>query len=202
MNPRGIHPMTFAQRVGRTILGLFGWRVAIETPPPEKCVVVGAHHTSSADFFLTLAFILASGVSLRWLGKDTLFRGLLGGVMRRLGGLPVNRRVRSNLVRQMVDLFASHKELRVAISPEGTRSHASRWWTGFYYMALGARVPIVLGYADFARRVVGLGPVIHPTGNLTADLARIRAFYTNITGRHPEKQGEIRVETIEGEHDE
>ncbi len=186
-------PATIAQRLGRTVLRLFGWQIVLDAPLPARCVVIGAHHTSALDFYLVLGFMLATGIRVRWVAKDSLFRGPIGWILRRLGGLPVNRRVRTNFVEKVVALFAAEDELRLAISPEGTRGHTPHWRTGFYYMALGARVPIVLGYADYARRIVGTGPILQPTGDLEGDMALIRAFYTGIVSRHPEKQGVVVV---------
>jgi 1-acyl-sn-glycerol-3-phosphate acyltransferase len=137
--------------------------------------------------------MLAAGLKLRWIGKDTLFRGLVGWLLRRLGGIPINRRSRENFVEQMVAAFHMNESLMIAILPEGTRRNAAYWKTGFYYIAWGARVPIVLGYADYSRRVVGVGPVFHPTGDIQADFETIRAFYTGITGKHPERQGAIQL---------
>jgi 1-acyl-sn-glycerol-3-phosphate acyltransferase len=92
----------------------------------------------------------------------------------------------------MVEAFHVNESLMLAILPEGTRRRATHWKTGFYYIALGAGVPIVLGFADYRRRIVGLGPALHPTGDIEADFAAIRAFYADIIGKHPERQGAIR----------
>jgi 1-acyl-sn-glycerol-3-phosphate acyltransferase len=181
-----------SQRIGLAIAAAAGWQVRVE-PPPRRCVVIGAPHTSGWDLPLTLLMMLAADLRLRWIGKDTLFRGPIGWMLRGLGGLPVNRRSRNNFVDQMVEAFRVNESLMVAILPEGTRGNATHWKTGFYYIALGADVPIVLGYADYRRRIVGLGPVLHPTGDIQADFATIRAFYAGIVGKHPERQGAIQI---------
>lgn len=181
------------QRAGRAIAAAAGWKVDVAEPPPARCVVVGAPHTSSWDLVLTLLLMLAAGFRLRWVGKDTLFRGPFGRLLRMLGGLPINRRTSENFVEQMVGAFRSQDSLRIGISPEGTRKNAPHWRTGFYYIALGARVPVVLGYADYRRRIVGLGPIFHPTGDIEADFELIRRFYAGIVGRHPDRQGVIRA---------
>jgi 1-acyl-sn-glycerol-3-phosphate acyltransferase len=182
-----------SQRIGHAIAAAAGWRVQIQQSPPARCVVVGAPHTSGWDLPLTLLMMLSAGLKLRWIGKDTLFRGPVGWLLRRLGGIPVNRRSRENFVDQMVAAFGANEPLMVAILPEGTRRNAQYWKTGFYYIALGAGVPIVLGYADYRRRVVGLGPVFQPTGDIQADFEIIRAFYTHITGKHAKRQGTIQL---------
>jgi 1-acyl-sn-glycerol-3-phosphate acyltransferase len=186
-----------SQRIGLAIAAAAGWQVRVQ-PPPPRCVVIGAPHTSGWDLPLTLLMMLAAGLRLRWIGKDTLFRGPVGWLLRALGGIPVNRRSRGNFVEQMAAAFRANESLMLAILPEGTRSATRYWKTGFYYIALSAGVPIVLGYADYRRRVVGLGPVLQPTGDIQADFETIRAFYSGITGKHPERQGAIQLRQADG----
>ena len=181
-----------SQRIGLGIAAAAGWQVQIQQPP-ARCVIIGAPHTSNWDLPLTLLMMLSGNLKLRWVGKDTLFREPLGWLLRALGGIPVNRRARLNFVDQMVEAFRVNESLMLAILPEGTRRRTTHWKTGFYYIALRAGVPIVLGFADYRRRIVGLGPALHPTGDIEADFAAIRAFYADITGRHPERQGAIEI---------
>ena len=191
-----MQPRRVSQRISLAIAAAVGWQVQMQ-PPPARCVIVGAPHTSNWDLALTVLLMLAGDLKLRWVGKDTLFRGPMGRVLRALGGIPVNRRARKNFVEQMAATFDGSESLRLAILPEGTRHKVPHWKTGFYYIALRAGVPIVLGYADYRRRVVGLGPTLHPTGDIQADLEAIRAFYTGITGKHPECQGAIQIRPAE-----
>lgn len=181
------------QRLGKLVAAAAGWRVVVAAPPPPRCVVIGAPHTSAWDLPLTLLLMLATGIRLRWVGKASLFRGPAGLLLRALGGMPVERGARGDFVAQIVGAFATGAELRLAISPEGTRGRAAHWKTGFYYIALGAGVPIVMGYADYSRRLVGLGPTLLPSGDLAADLNTIRAFYTGIVGKYPARQGPITI---------
>jgi 1-acyl-sn-glycerol-3-phosphate acyltransferase len=181
-----------SQRIGLAIAAAAGWQIQVQ-PPPPRCVVIGAPHTSNWDLPATLLLMLAANLRLRWVGKAVLFRGPLGWLMRALGGIPVDRSARGNFVEQMVDAFRASDALMIAILPEGTRRSATHWKTGFYYIALSAGVPIVLGYADYSRRVVGLGPALHPTGDIQADFEIIRAFYAGITGKHPERQSAIQI---------
>jgi len=181
------------QRIGLLIAAAAGWKLALDQAPPARCVIIGAPHTSSWDLALTLLLMLAAGLRLRWVGKASLFHGPLGWLLRALGGLPVQRAARTNFVDQMVAAFAATDALQIAILPEGTRGRAAYWKTGFYYIALGAGVPIVMGYADYRRKLVGLGPTLYPSGDLAADFAAIRAFYNGIAGKHPEHQGAIQL---------
>jgi len=190
----GTKPHAFSQLASWAAVKRIGWSIRIQSPPPPKCVLVGAHHTSGAELWLTLLFMGATGIKLNWVAKDSLFVGPVGWWLRRMGGIPVNRRARSSFVQQMVDLFAKADTFHLAIMPEGTRESIKFWKSGFYYIALGAGVPIVLAYADYASRVMGLGPTLIPSGDIEADLAPIREFYTTVTARHPEKQSEVMLQ--------
>ncbi len=162
-------------------------------PPSRKYVLIGAPHTSNWDFVVGLLALWALGIRARWLGKKELFKPPLGLLMRLLGGIPVDRSRRSNLVDQVAEILAREEEIAILITPEGTRGKAPYWRTGFYHMALKAGVPIALGYADFRRKEVGIGAYLWPTGDLRRDFEAIRAFYQDKTGLRPEKQGPIRI---------
>ncbi|WP_129676727.1 1-acyl-sn-glycerol-3-phosphate acyltransferase [Candidatus Chloroploca sp. Khr17] len=174
------------------LLALRGWRAEVAAPLPKQCVIIGAPHTTWFDLILTLLLMGATGVRFRWISKAELFRPPLGWLLRALGGMPVLRGARANFVAQIVEKFAQYPDLRIAIVPEGTRRYIDHWKTGFYYIATGAGVPVVLGYADYAKRRVGLGPIYMPAGDIDADFERYRAFYAQITGAIPARQGEIR----------
>lgn len=189
--PQSTPKYTFSQRLARGILKLFGWEATGAFPDLPKYVLVGAPHTSNWDFPLAMLLMYAGGVRFNWIGKDSLFRSPLGGFFRGMGGIPVKRDRNSNFVSQIVDAFNRSTHLIIAIAPEGTRSLATRWKTGFYYMALGARVPLVLGFVDYARRQVGVGPVIYPSEDIEATFAELRAFYSAKSGKYPHMQGEI-----------
>jgi 1-acyl-sn-glycerol-3-phosphate acyltransferase len=132
-------------------------------------------------------------VRVSWMGKESLFRGPMGTVMRGAGGIPVQRSRSSNLVDQMTRAFATSSSLVLTVPAEGTRSYVAHWKSGFYHIARAAGVPIVLGYLDYARRRGGFGPELIPTGNVREDMDEVRAFYTGISGKYPERFGEIRL---------
>jgi 1-acyl-sn-glycerol-3-phosphate acyltransferase len=181
------------QFLANGILKLIGWRVVGVFPDIPKFVLVGAPHTSNWDFPLALLLMYATGVRFKWIGKDSLFRPPFDKLFRRLGGIPVRRDRSSNFVSQIIEAFDHSKRLIIAIAPEGTRSKIAYWKTGFYYMALGAKVPLVLGFIDYGRRQVGVGPFFYPSGNIRSDFCRLRDFYADITGLYPEKQGAIEI---------
>lgn len=187
----GIHKSPFSQRLAHIILRLIGWRTHVLNPGMTRYVLIGAPHTSNWDFGLMLLLMAAEQLPIRFLGKDSLFRGPLGLLMLSLGGIPVNRRERSKLVDQIAAKFEEYDDLIIGLAPEGTRSKTSHWKTGFYYIALKAKVPIALAYLDYGNKIIGVGPNFTPSGDLHADFEIIREFYTGIIGKNPKKQGEI-----------
>lgn len=182
-------PTTLLQKLALGAGRLAGWGVQIDTPIPDKCVIIGAHHTSGADFLALLLLAFGGGVRMRWVGKDVFFRPPFGPLLRAIGGVPVDRSQRNQFVGQMVQLFAQLPRFRLAIAPEGTRQYSTYWKTGFYHIARGAQVPILCGYADYAAKVVGIGPELMPTGDIARDFEVIRAFYAGVQGRYPHRHG-------------
>jgi 1-acyl-sn-glycerol-3-phosphate acyltransferase len=183
----------FLARLARAIMKLIGWQILGEFPDLPKYVLVGAPHTSNWDFPLIMLWMFASGVRFNWIGKDTLFSGPLGPLYYKLGGIPVRRDRHYNFVDQIVDVFNSSERLIIAIAPEGTRGKTTYWKSGFYYMATGAGVPVVLGFIDFSRKQVGIGPTFEPSGDIHADFGELREFYAEKKGLYPQKQGTIRL---------
>ncbi len=175
----------FAQTLGKLFLRVRGWRVEGRLPAGTKAVAIAAPHTSNWDLPLMLAVSYVLGVKPSWLGKRQLFAGAFGWLMRRLGGIPVDRGQRTNLVEQVVDHFATVDQLFLVIPPSGTRKRATHWKSGFYHIARGARVPIICAFLDYRRKVGGVGPTIVPSDDVRADMQVIRDFYAQITGKYP-----------------
>jgi 1-acyl-sn-glycerol-3-phosphate acyltransferase len=187
----GIQKSPLSQRLAHIILRLIGWRTHVLNPRLTRYVLIGAPHTSNWDFGLMLLLMAAEQLPIRFMGKDSLFRGPLGPVMRSLGGIPVNRRERTNLVDQIVAKFDEYDDLIIGLAPEGTRSKTSHWKTGFYYIALKAKVPIAMAYLDYENKIIGVGSSFMPSGDLKADFEIIREFYTGVIGKNPHRQGKI-----------
>ena len=183
----------FTRGLGGLYLRLSGWRVEGRFPDAAKAVVIAAPHTSNWDLPLMLAVAYVLGIRPAWLGKRELFRWPFGWLMRRLGGLPVDRGARQNLVQQAVDRFDAVDRLHLVIPPSGTRRRATHWRSGFYHIARGARVPIVCGFLDYRRKVGGIGPALTPSGDLAADMVDLRAFYADITGKFPASTTPVRL---------
>jgi 1-acyl-sn-glycerol-3-phosphate acyltransferase len=162
-------------------------------PLAARFVLIAAPHTSNWDLAFLLA--LAAGFELRvsWMGKHGLFRPPLGWLMRLAGGIPIIRHQRGDMVAQAALRFANAEKLVLVVPAEGTRARVSHWKSGFYHIARTANVPIVLGYLDYRRRRGGFGPSIQATGDVVADMDKIRAFYSDKVGRFPERFGEVRL---------
>jgi 1-acyl-sn-glycerol-3-phosphate acyltransferase len=163
-----------------------GWRVEGAIPDTPKLVIIAAPHTTNWDFVVGIAAKLALRLKVMWLGKDSLFRGPLGAVMRALGGVPVDRSSPNAVVSQMVHHFARHERLIVALAPEGTRKRVERWRTGFYHIAHGARVPILPVALNWGARAVQIGEPFVTTGDLEADVAELRRRFAHVRGRRLE----------------
>ena len=170
-------------------LRLTGWTIEGALPPgAAKSVLIAAPHTSNWDLPYTLMVAFALRLNPYWMGKQSIFKPPFRGLMMWLGGIPVNREQSTNLVAASSQALAdADGPLQLIVPPEGTRSKARYWKTGFYYIALGAKVPIVMAYMDYAAKRSGLGPVFEPTGDIEADMAAIKAFYKPFKGRNPDQ---------------
>ena len=182
---------TLLRGLSLAFLKLAGWKVEGSLPPDcTKCVLIAAPHTSNWDLPYTLMVGFALRLNLYWMGKESIFRPPFGAFMRWLGGISVNREKSSNLVAASVEaLRAADGQVQLTVPPEGTRSKVRYWKTGFYHIAQGAQVPIVMAYMDYARKVSGLGPVFHPTGDIERDMETIKAFYAPFKGKNPDQSG-------------
>lgn len=179
--------------IARFLLWLSGWKMEGTVPDIPKFVMIAAPHTSSWDAFYMLVMIAIYRLKIRFMMKREMFRGPLGAFFRAMGGIPIDRSKAYNMVDQCVQMFNDNERFVVVVPPEGTRGRARHWKTGFYYIALGANVPIVLGFLDYTRKVGGVGPLFHPTGDIEQDMTHIREFYSGIRGKYPDLFGEIDV---------
>ena len=170
-----------------SFLKVFGWRLEGRLPDVDKLVVIAAPHTSNWDLPVLLSLAFALRAKACWLGKHSLFRRPFGFLFRWMGGIPVYRSASQNMVAQSVEMFRKSEKLILTIPPEGTRSKVSHWKTGFYYIALGAEIPIAMAFIDYKRKASGVGPTLYPTGNIEADMEVIRNFYATVTAKYPDK---------------
>jgi len=171
------------------VLKLAGWKISGQLPPNGRtCVMIAAPHTSNWDlpYMLMVAFSLR--LNVYWMGKEQIFKPPFRGVMMWLGGIPVRRESANNVVAASITaLQEADGPLQLVVTPEGTRSKARYWKTGFYYIALGAQVPVVMAFMDYERKISGLGPVFEPTGDIEADMVAIKTFYAPFKGKNPDQ---------------
>ena len=180
----------FAGLVYRALLGWFrwsGWRTSGALPVDRKFVIIGAPHTSNWDFPVFLGTVATLGRQVHFIGKSSLFNWPMGGFMRGLGGVPVERHASQDLVSQVAAQFALHDDFALIVAAEGTRDPTTRWRTGFYHIALKAQVPIVCAGPDYGRKIGIIGPVIIPTGDYDADMKPAFAFFRSLFPKHPER---------------
>ena len=177
---------TLLRGMSIAFLRLTGWKVVGKLPPEAaKSVLIAAPHTSNWDLPYTLMVAFALRLNVYWMGKTSLFKPPFRGVMMWLGGIPVDRSQNNNLVTaSSAAIKKAGGPLQLIVPPEGTRSGALYWKTGFYYIAAEAGVPIVMAYLDYDKKVGGLGPVFKTTGDIDTDMVAIRAFYANVTGKN------------------
>lgn len=175
--------------IGQLILQFSGWKVIDNTPKGVKsyprAVIIAAPHTSNWDYLFCMAAIYSVELPIRYLAKDSLFKFPLGTLMRALGGIPVKRKQKNNLVDEMAKLLSdTNKNVHLIVPAEGTRSYASEWKSGFYHISVKAQVPIILGFLDFKKKEAGFLDVFYPTGNYAKDLVAIQKYYLNITPKY------------------
>ncbi len=178
----------------RALLALLGWKIKGDFPSDKKMVVIFAPHTSNWDFVLMLMVRFCYKMKPAFLGKHTLFKAPTGWFFRMLGGIPVERSSSHNIVDQVVKVLKQREEVTLALAPEGTRSKTSKWKSGFYYIALKAKVPLLMAYLDSETKTIGFGDKIELSGNTQVDLQKIKDFYKDKRGIRPELESEIAFE--------
>lgn len=176
-------PQTSLRRLCARGFTASGWRTAGELPDVARLVLVAAPHSSWWDGFWGLLLAFALGADVSFMAKRQLFRGPLGWLLGRLGGIPIERAAAHGVVGQMVARFAGRERLWLGIAPEGTRRSVREWKTGFWHIARGAGVPILPVYFDYPSKTIGFGPLLAPGDDMAADLARLRAFYAPFRGK-------------------
>jgi len=172
--------------ISTLVLKLIGWKPIGKPLEHQRFVLIGAPHTSNWDFPIMLMVVLKLRLNLHWMGKHTLFPFPVSGLMKWLGGIPINRTATHGVVDQIVEQYHQREDLVVLVPPEGTRAKVAQWKTGFYHIANNARVPILMGYIDASRKEAGLADFFHPSGDLEKDMQDIRAFYADKKGINPQ----------------
>jgi 1-acyl-sn-glycerol-3-phosphate acyltransferase len=191
MHGKTIHdsPMgkTLMRWLSRIVFRFAGWKPVGRRPDISRYVIIAAPHTSNWDFLYTLCLAFILEIKPFIMMKGDWFRWPLGPLLRWFGAIPVDRSKSTQVVARSIEAFHKHPRFVLLVPPAGTRSKVMYWKTGFYHIAMGANVPIVLGYLDYRRKVGGIGPIVQPTGNMERDMKIIKAFYSGITAKYPEQ---------------
>ncbi len=187
---KDVPPSLLSRVMRRVLLWIYRrheWTAVGNVPESRRFVIVAAPHTSNWDFLYFLGLTTALGIQSHFMAKSSLFKWPFRNFLLQIGGIPVDRGSSRNYVQQMIDEFGKRDEFILTIAPEGTRSNVKQWKTGFYHIAHGAGVPIVVGMMDYGTKTGGLAETIMPSGDYEADMQKIAAFYHKVTPKHPEK---------------
>lgn len=182
--------MGLKKTIGKIGLKVGGWTPVYDVPADlGNAVCLVAPHTAIADFFVGLNFYWAHDLKFKVMIKQEFFKPVLGWLLKKVGGVPVNRGHRNHLVEQMTEMFSQNQDTQLLICPEGTRKKVKQWKRGFYLIAQGAHIPILLGFMDYKTKRCGVEKVFYPTGDYEKDLAEIWDYYRSIKvmGKHPEQ---------------
>lgn len=197
MTERGNRDTAKARAAAVTLKALGGWRFIGGVPEPRRAVCLAVPHTHNMDGLLLVLMAQSVGMPISWMVKDTWSKPPgIGHLVRGLGGVGIDRTRANGVVDSMIDEFGRRDDLHLVIPPEGTRSRTDYWKSGFYRIALGAKVPIVPGFLDYPNRCGGFGDPIEVTGNVGKDMDAIRAFYgdrATAMAKHPKDFGPMRL---------
>ena len=180
-------PSRWVRKALVAIYRTHGWHAHGDVPSPRKFVLIAAPHTSNWDFLYFIGLTDEIGIMPHFMAKKSLFRWPWKNFLLDMGGVPVDRSSNRNYVQAMIDEFNRRKEFMLTIAPEGTRGTVRAWKTGFYHIAMGAKVPMVVGMMDYATKTGGLGPAIWPTGDYVADMKMVAEVYAKVTPKYPAK---------------
>jgi len=175
------------QAVADFILKIIRWEIKGEIPDLKKFIIIVAPHTSNWDFVLGILVMFSLRIHIRWMGKHTIFRKPFGGLMKWLGGIPVNRTYAAGVISEIADSFTNNESLIINLAPEGTRKKVKNWKLGFYFIAKKANIPVLIGCIDYKKKVISFGPVIHLTDDQEKDITKIKSFYNSDMAKYPEK---------------
>lgn len=180
-------PPKLALKVAKMI----GWSIEPPKTDEKKYILIAAHHTSNWDGFYLLLLTSAMNIDIHWIVKKVWLKPPVGWLIKILGGIGVDRSKSTNFTHQIAKVFEENENMVIAIAPDGTRSKRDFWKTGFYYMAVQAKVPIALGYLDYKNNIGGIGPMVMPSGDIKADFKIFSDFYKDLQAKRPEKTSKV-----------
>lgn len=177
----------FSRFVGRTSLKLIGWKTLGQLPDVPKVMTIAYPHTSNWDFVTGLSVMLATGLKASWIAKAEMFNSPLGGLWKKLGGIPIDRQKKVGVVDQQINAVNDAEKIFLLIAPEGTRSTVETWKTGFYHIAVGANVPILPVTWDYSRKTIEFHSLFYPQGDVDNDIKALMQIAKGCVARFPEK---------------
>ncbi|MGO1174082.1 MAG: 1-acyl-sn-glycerol-3-phosphate acyltransferase [Actinomycetaceae bacterium] len=182
-----LSPRLARRALAKALLKIAGYRLVAHDVHEPRAIFIGAPHTSRWDFVLMLGIAWSRDLTPKVLMKKEFFTGAAGVFFRAVGGIPVDRQSPEGLVEDLVARADRGESFHLVITPEGTRDRGEHWKSGFYRIARAADLPVILGFLDSVTRTTGLGPTVHLTGDVAADMDKIRAFYADKVGIIPEQ---------------
>ena len=183
--------------IGKLFMWLNGWKVEGQIPRRDKVIIIAAPHTTNWDFIYLLGAAFYFGLSVKWLGKSSLFAFPFCRIMKALGGIAVDRSKPNGMVEQVVETICSTSKISLVIPPSGTREKTEYWKSGFYHIARSANVSIVCGYLDYEKKIAGLGPNFFVSDSVSDDMDKIRNFYKSKVGKFPTLTSRVRLKEEE-----
>ena len=163
---------------------IIGWRVIGYLPKNEKYIIAVVPHSSYFDLIIAVLIRTYSGLKIKFIGKKELFNPITSYLFKFLGGIPVDRTKKSNIVDEVVELFELGKIKILAIAPEGTRKRVEKWKTGFYYIALKAKLPILMVSFDYIRKEVKINNKFYPSGDIDKDFIELKKKVNDVLARN------------------
>ena len=172
--------------IGKVVMKVTGWKTAGHFPKDERVVLVAGPHTSNWDFILAMSLLLSLDVNIHWVGKQSIFKKGFRRILRKMGGIPVNRTNPEALRNEIQDITNKYKGFIIAISPEGTRKKVEKLKSGFLRIAQQTNSKIMLAGIDFSNKTFELGEFFSPSGDVEQDLKNIKQYFSNFSGKRPE----------------
>ena len=172
--------------LGKFLMKISGWKTTGNLPEDQRVVLVAGPHTSNWDFVLAMSLILSLDVRIHWVGKHSIFKKGFRRLLKKMGGIPVNRINPEALKGEINNITNKYKGFAIAIAPEGTRKKVERLKSGFLRIANETNSKIMMVGVDFSNKTVVFGDLFNPSGDKDKDLRFIKDYFDNFTGKRPE----------------
>lgn len=173
--------------ISRTLLKLLGWKILPAKFNSPKAILVAGPHTSNWDFVYGMLFMMSINIDLKWMGKASIFKKPFVGLLKSMGGIPIERNKNKNAVDQTVEIFSKKEKLCLALSPEGTRSKTTKWKSGFYHIAKGANVPIVTVFLDYKTKSMGFNELFYASDSFEENVDKIKSLWSKCVPKIPDQ---------------